>query len=444
MSVRILQVSGLLALLIVCQMSWAACSRVTSSSTLSQAAIDAGYTATSWTGACDTCNGRNIGIPGVISLSSGAFQPSGTLLASSAISFLSQGATTAYTSNQILFRCAVADADSLYEMYATNGDNTWTGMYAASEVEGAYYSYVRNVAVRLTNLKTGAYFSRFWQGRKLTEEDWFSDGTYIYIPASAFSDVMMEIFRIDSTTYFSNSSNRYTYMYSQPHGYTAFKGPGLSANVTEGADSASNYNGWYNAWPGAWSLYSTGVTFVRGATCRVNDFPNVVALPTITATQLSQGGSSQAGFNVTIECETGALSSTSQSTTSAANVAMGFLVNQPGAVAAATSLGLTTSGGGLTWLLDNHYGAGAGEASGVGIRIYTGSGSVLNLLPDLTSYGTGNPRGWYAFRDLTTLVSSGNTDIYTGSFTASLEAIGQQSVTPGTVNAQLQIMVSFQ
>jgi len=161
MSVRILQVSGLLALLIVCQMSWAACSRVTSSSTLSQAAIDAGYTATSWTGACDTCNGRNIGIPGVISLSSGAFQPSGTLLASSAISFLSQGATTAYTSNQILFRCAVADADSLYEMYATNGDNTWTGMYAASEVEGAYYSYVRNVAVRLTNLKTGAYFSRF-------------------------------------------------------------------------------------------------------------------------------------------------------------------------------------------------------------------------------------------------------------------------------------------
>ena len=111
-------------------------------------------------------------------------------------------------------------------------------------------------------------------------------------------------------------------------------------------------------------------------------------------------------------------------------------------------LGLITSGGRLTWLLDNHYGAGAGagagEASGVGIRIYMGSGSVLNLLPDLTSYGTGNPRGWYAFRDLTTLVSSGNTDIYTGSFTASLEALGQQPVTPGTVNAQLQIMVSFQ
>ncbi|MCU6154347.1 hypothetical protein KWH84_00745 [Enterobacter hormaechei] len=61
------------------------------------------------------------------------------------------------------------------------------------------------------------------------------------------------------------------------------------------------------------------------------------------------------------------MSSTSQSTTSAANVAMGFLVNQPGAADAASSLRLVTSEGELTWQLDNHYGA--GEASGVVIRI---------------------------------------------------------------------------
>ncbi|WNN46155.1 MULTISPECIES: fimbrial usher protein StbD [Winslowiella] len=437
---------SLLALSLLSQTVNAACSRVTSSATLSQAAIDAGYTAASWTGACDTCNAKNIGIPGVISLSNGTFQSSGTLLASSSMSFLSQGAATAYSANQILFRCAVADADSLYEMYATNGDNTYTGMYAASEIDGAYYSYMRNVAVRLTNLRTGAYFSRYWQGRKLTEDDWFSDGTWIYVPASAFSDVLMEIFRIDSTTWFANAANRYTYTYSQPHGYSIFKGPGLSTNVTEGADSASYWDGFYSAWPGSWSLYAAGVTFVRGATCRVNDFPNTVILPTITATELSQGGASQTGFNVTIECETGAVSSTSVSTTSSANVSMGFLVNQPKAVAAATSLGLVTSGGGLTWLLDNNYGAGAGEASGVGIRIYKSDGSALNLLPNLTasSYGQGNPRGWYAFRDLTTLVSSGSTEIYAGDFTASLEAINQQPITAGTVNAQLQIMVSFQ
>ncbi|MGL9733447.1 MAG: hypothetical protein ACR5LD_01515 [Symbiopectobacterium sp.] len=52
-------------------------------------------------------------------------------------------------------------------------------MYAASEIDGAYYSYVRNIAVRLTHLKSVAYFPRYWQGQ-LTLSDWFSDGTYIY------------------------------------------------------------------------------------------------------------------------------------------------------------------------------------------------------------------------------------------------------------------------
>lgn len=435
---------GVLILLCVSLAAHSNCIRVTSNSSLSQAAIDAGYTAASWTGACDTCNSKNIGIPGVISLSSGTFQNSGTLLASASIGFVSQGAATAYSANQVLFRCAAADADSLFEMYATNGDNAYTGMYAASEIDGAYYSYVRNVAVRLTNMKTGAYYSRYWQGRQLTADEWFSDGTYIYIPASAFSDVLMEVFRIDSTTWAGSSSNRYTYLYTQPHGYIAFKGPGVSANLTEGADSASKYDGFYTYWPGSWSLYGTGTTFVRGATCRVNDYPNVVVLPVVTSSHLSQGGSARTGFAVTIECESGAVSSTSASTTSSANVSMGFLVNKPRAVAAATSLGLVTSGGGLTWLLDNNYGAGAGEASGVGIRIYDSHGTALNLLPDLTSYGSGNTRGWYAFKALTTQVSSGSTDIYAGDFVASLEAINQQAVTTGTVNAQLQIMVSFQ
>lgn len=123
---------------------------------------------------------------------------------------------------------------------------------------------------------------------------------------------------------------------------------------------------------------------------------------------------------------------------------MGFLVNKPAAVAAAQSLELVTSGGGLTWLLDNQYGSGAGEASGVGIRIFNNRGQAINLLPDLTSYGTGNPRGWHAFKELTTRVSAGSTEIYAGDFTASLEAINQQPITPGTVNAQLQIIVSFQ
>jgi hypothetical protein len=45
-------------------------------------------------------------------------------------------------------------------MYATNGDNAYTGMYAV-EVNGAYYDVAKNVAVRMTNLSTGEFYSRY-------------------------------------------------------------------------------------------------------------------------------------------------------------------------------------------------------------------------------------------------------------------------------------------
>lgn len=423
--------------------AWANCSVVTATSSLSQSAIAAGYTAAYWTGACDTCSG-NVGLPSVISINSGkTFQPSGTLLASSVGSFLSSASNVSYSANQILYRCAVADADSLYEMYATNGDSPYAGQYITSEVDGAYYDVAANVAVRLTNLTTGEYYSRYWKARQLTASDWYSDGTYIYIPASAFSNVLYEMFKIDSTRYYASNSNRYVDNWTQPRGYIAFKGPGLDTNNLKVAqDSLSYWYGFYRNWPAAWSTFSN-VTYVRGALCEVQDYPSVVLLPTVSVNTLAAGGKSQAPFTITIQCESGAISGTSTSTITSANVAMGFLVNQSNAVTQARNLGLTTAGGGLTWLLDTHYGSSA-AASGVGIKIYDSHNMALNLLPDRTVTGTGNSRGWYAYKDLTSQISSGGADIYSGDFTASLEALSGQTITAGTVNAQLQVVVSFQ
>ncbi|MEQ4530799.1 MAG: fimbrial usher protein StbD [Mixta sp.] len=421
----------------------AKCTKVTSTSSLSSAAIAAGYTATSWLGAYDTYNG-DMGLPKVISINSGnAFQPSGTLLASTVGNFVTSASNVPYSSNQILYRCDLADAGNLYEMYATNGDNAYTGMYATTEVDGAYYDVAKNVAVRMTNLSTGEYYSRYWKARQLTRDSWFEDESYIYIPASAFSNVLYEMFKIDSTKYYVNGSAYYFDSYSQPRGYIAFKGPGLATNsINVGDDSASVYPGWYNDWPGSWNTWQK-VTYVRGALCQVKDYPSVVLLPTVSSTTLREGGSSQAPFSVSIECEAGAISSTTASTISAANVAMGFLVNQSGSVSAAQRLGLTTSGGALTYLLDSQYGS-SGVASGVGIRIYNSSGVPINLLPNLTSTGTGNSGGWYGYQELTSLASSGTTNIYSGDFTASLEALSGQTITAGSVNAQLQVVVSFQ
>lgn len=307
----------------------ATCSKVSSESHLSAAAKNAGYTAKSWGGACHTCSGR-LALPAVISINSGSlFQPSGSLLASAVGSPVANPTKDAFTPNQILYRCDIADADKLFEMYSTNGDYSTAGKYATNEVEGAYYDKAKNVAVRMTNLASGEYYSRYWKARQLNPSDWYADGEKIYIPASALSNVLYEMFKIDGTDYFLNQSKYYFDSNTEPRGYIAFKGPGLTSDALyPGADHNSNYQGWYSHWPVAWSSYKT-VTYVRGAACEVQDYPSVVSLPLTSVGELAEGSSSQSPFSLTLRCEAGAVSSSANSSLKSANVAMGFLVNQP-------------------------------------------------------------------------------------------------------------------
>lgn len=425
--------------------SIARCVMVTDNSFLSESAIKAGYTARNWYGAFDD-NIGHLGLPSVISVSANdKFQPSGTVLASTVADFLTAGVQTPYNAKQVLYRCDLKDAGQLYELYSTNGDNNFVGGKEAKEVEGAYYDAERNVAVRITNLSTGEYYSHFWKQRQLTAESWFQDDHAIYIPASAFSNILYEMIKISASDQFIYDGRINKDTYNQPRGYIAFKGPGLPTSVIQpGMDHRTTYYGWPRYWPGAWSTYNQ-VTYIRGAVCTIEDYPSIVILPKITARALSSGQSSQATFSLTLDCESGAMSST-HPTTNIANVAMGFLVNQPTAVGAARRLGLTTSDGGLTWLLDTHYGE-KGVASGVGIKIYDKQGAAINLLPDRMETGSGNTRGWYAYKDLTTFSGTkenGSIETWHGDFTASLEALSGQTVTVGSVNAQLQAVVSFQ
>ncbi|WP_413529548.1 fimbrial usher protein StbD [Rahnella inusitata] len=424
--------------------SQANCTRVTSTSSLTTELINEGYTASSWTGACHNACGGNIGLPPIVSISSSSsFTPAGSLLASSTANFLTASQAKAYTENQILFRCALADAGSLSEIYTTQSYSAYSGMYETTDIEGAYHTYVNNVAIRLTNLKTGNYFTGRWQSRLLTSDDWVQDDTYIYIPASAFSDVYVELLRTSSTAITGISTSPYLYAWGYNSGFIGFRGPGLaSAGVVDGVLEGGNYYGWYENYPGSFGMYGH-VTFVRGAMCLVKDYPSVVLLPTISTASLNNGETSQSTFDISLSCEDAAISSVSKSTSSSANVAMGFLVNQSTAVTAATTLGLTSTNG-LTHLLDTNYGS-SGVASGVGIRIYDQNGNVLNLLSSKTMT-TGNDGGWYAYKDLTTSQddSTDGVTTYTGNFTASLEAISGETVTAGSVNAQLQVVVSFQ
>jgi len=424
------------------------CDRVRDIKLLSASAIAAGYTAKTWNGSSNSGSQSSLGLPSIISVSSlTSFQPGGTLLASSMATFLDSGHTEPYEPKQVLFRCNTAAVnDGLFEFYATNGDDNFSGKYVTAEVPGAYFTNAQNVAIRLTNLTTGEYYSRYWKSRRLPKEDLYSDGTYTYVPASAFSNVFVELFKVDEVNLKPNNNRVYLYSRNQPSGYIAFKGGGRSSGLVDNADHNSNHSGYSSDWPAGWSL-TNYVTFVRGASCKVNDYPSKVLIPKITVNELNQGNTSRANFTVSLECESGAASSTAPSTDGSkgsANVAMGFLVNQPTAVSKAKDLRLVNSSGALTWLLDTNYGAN-GQAAGVGIRILDKNDRYLNLLPAKTSFGRGNNAGWYGFKDLLTLAGSGkSSDIYTGNFTAELGTIPNQKVTAGAVNAQLQIFVSFQ
>ena len=422
--------------------SHANCIRVTSTSSLSSEIIAAGYTATSWVGGYNYYNGAS-GLPSVISLSSNSdFLPAGTLLASATASFLTASSNIPYTANQILYRCDLTDAGSLDELYVTQSYYLYAGRTLTTDIPSAYHTEVKGVAIRLTNLKTGKYFENGWQPRTLTSDDWVEDASYIYIPASAFSDTFIEVFKTDSTAY-PDGNTAPTFFYTGiASGFIAFRGPGLdTAALIDGALEIA-IPGYPHNWPGQISMY-TNVTFVRGAMCLVKDYPSVVLLPKTSISSLNSGETSQNSFSISLKCEDAAVSSVGTTAASTA-VAMGFLVNQPTAVTAATNLGLTTSSGGLTHLLDTNYGS-SGSASGVGIKIYNESGTALNLLSSKTTR-TGNLGGWYAYKDLTTSQgdSTDGVTTYTGNFTASLEAISGETVTAGSVNAQLQVVVSFQ
>lgn len=424
--------------------SHANCIKITSNTYLSSEIIAAGYTASSWIGA-NHATGGNLGLPPVISLGSNdLIMPAGTLLASSIADFLTATSKVAYTPNQLLFRCALADRGSLSEIYSAQSYFPQTGEHETSDIEAAYHTSVKNIAIRLTNMKTGEYYSSSWKSRSFTPDDWVEDANYIYIPAKSFSNTLVEIFKTNSTVYNSFYSGAiHTHADPYASGFIAFRGPGLLTAVIQDGDwEKTHIQGWFDQWPGQITLYNN-VTYVRGATCMVNDYPSVVSLPPITVPSLNRGESSQNTFSISLSCDDSAVSGVGTTSASTA-VAMGFLVNQSTAVTSAKNLGLTTSSGGITHLLDNNYGTN-GVASGVGIRIYDESGRALNLLSSRTTR-TQNAGGWYAYKDVTVSQDNSTDGVttYTGNFTASLEAINGESVTAGSVNSQLQVVVSFQ
>lgn len=439
---------GLIAALMIVSAPWAQaeCRRVTSIGTgindIPQEVADMGYTATPL-----VTNGNNAPISfGVLSIGTGSvsLNPPGTLLGTANVDVISSGLHAPYAANQILYKCPLSDADSLYEMYATANSNFYGGI-EVNDIDSGYITPAKNVAFRITNQKAGAYYTKFWQERKLTPADYITVGSTIYVPASAFSNITFELLKTNDTGGLSYADPRNAFnTLTQAQATVRFKpvldmtSPIAGAQANSPSASATNI-------VAVWGMRGGSTTIIHGETCVVSDFDQVVTLPPIGAAELNASMTSTSNFNVAIECDAGAVSGTVTNTTTPP-VAMGFLVTQPTALAQAATLGLKNASGGISHLLDNSYGT-SGVASGVGIRIYPeGSSTPLTLLSTNTATGTGNAAGWYGFSDYLANVGATGTggSRYSGLFTASLERLPGLQATVGSVHAQAQIFVSLQ
>jgi hypothetical protein len=390
-----------------------------------------------------------------IAINTPPFVPNGTLLGSAISSIYNLGATGvgSYSPEQVLFRCS-PDADgTLYEYYATNGDSAYAGMTdvsAQSGIDATYRSYYTGAVFRVTNLTTGQYVTRYWQARPLTGLDRDSQG-WILMKAKNFSQYKLEYFQCTTCTS-GGTNGTGTWGQSQPAAYVAFVGGAsgtiIRGNLSVGADSATNYSGWFDTWPGAINPYAT-VIVRRAATCAVTNATPLVFFPAATVAELSQGGSRQLPVTIQMQCQSTTPSGMSAfaSGTAANQTALGILA-QPANARSAIDAGLTTSGSGVTYLLSDGYGTDTSVATGVGVALSRPNGTALNFLTNQFVTLGGANDGWDpVLNDAAAQgAASGGITSYTRTINATFKAFapGVTPVTAGRFNATAQVIVRVQ
>lgn len=415
---------------------------------------DPGTITSSWTGATDTAGEG--AFPMTLNINVTAFVPDGTLLGSGVAPIYNLGysGVGSYSPEMVLFRCS-PDADgTLYEYYATNGDSTYAGktdVSAQSGIPATYRSYYTGVASRVTNVTTGQFATRYWQARALTGLDRDSQG-WIVVKAKNFSSYKLEYFRCSTCPNGAATAGTGLWAESQPAAYVAFVGGAsgtiIKGNLAVGADSDTNYSGWYGTWPGAINPYKT-VNVRRTATCAVTNTTPIVIFPAMTATDMMHGVSQQVPIMIQMQCQSTTPSGMTAlaSGTSANQTALGILAS-PANAQAAIAAGLTTSGTGVTYLLSDGYGTDPSVATGVGVALTRPNGAALNFLTNQYVTTGGAAAGWDPVLNDATVVGPavGGITSYTRTINATFKAFapGAKPVTPGRYNATAQIIIQVQ
>ncbi|MDF0604181.1 fimbrial protein [Neisseriaceae bacterium TC5R-5] len=394
--------------------------------------------------------------PGNINVSTLNFQPAGTVLASVTSSPLALN-NSLKGPEHILFRCAAADVNDLYEYYGTEaGTNlsTLTGLNedGAPQVPAAYRSQISGVLVRLTNMSTGNYFTKAWQKRRLVDLDRDNNANYpILVKAKNFSNVKLEFIRYPNEAIAAagtpyqpfTGTGAITGVNAWNAGYLAFIGPGIApGNISEGSLS-----GW---WTGAYAYayvgsinYSGMVAVRRAASCKINTVTPYIRFPTLTVSQLNNGQTAREPLDIIFDCQPNraGLSTFNSSSVDSGGTAMAIMVPYDKAMLSLNNLSVTSAG--IPYLIADNYGS-PGITQGVGVSLSRQSDGVAVYFAMPTSIGN---FGWLPVLDgaIQVLTTGPGGDIYyRKTLNATFGKIPGKTVTPGRYRAQAEVLIRVQ
>lgn len=408
-----------------------------------------GYAKCVWKGY--NLGGDSNGAPlrfGNINMTSNYIQPVDSILASSIISLAPARALA--NPETVLYECDLADKDSLYEVFATNGDSNVGGY--TNMGDNYFQTFFPYTALKLIHVDSGMEFTRIWQQVRLTKYDIL--GNKIQIKGKHFSQIRAELKKVaavDRTPGPSTwgcpgpAADTYSgnYTCNQPNGYVVFKGPGADVPET-GYDSSTRFDTWGSGRYMAFGMNTAPVSSLsRKNTCVVRNVTPYVVFPTITVSELAQDQTRSASINVDVECQTGTISGINSGQTS-----IGIQTSLPGYLKA-QGLGLVNTAGGVSYLLSDLYGTDSRIATGVGITLEDSSGAPMNFVGwggcsgNCTS--TANA-GWYPI--LAGANANGSSaagyNNYTTQFTATLKKLPGSAPTAGKIDATAYVLVKVQ
>ncbi|HEI6852626.1 TPA: fimbrial protein [Yersinia enterocolitica] len=408
-----------------------------------------GYAQCVWKGA--NIGGDNYGASlqlGNVNITSNYIQPIDSILTSSIISLVP--ARFWSDPEAVIYECDVADKDSLFEVFATNGDSNVGGY--TNMGDNYFQTFFPYTALKLIHVDSGIEFTRIWQQVPLKKYDVV--GNKIQIKGKHFSQIRAELKKVGTVDRTPGPSSwgcpgpaaesySGSYTCNQPNGYVVFKGPGMPVPET-GYDSATNYQTWGTGRYMAFGMNTSPVSVLtRKNTCVVRNVTPYVVFPIITVNELNDNQTRSADITVDIECQSG-----TESGINSGQTALGIQTSLPGYLIA-QSLGLVNSAGGVSYLLSDHYGTDKRIATGVGISLSDSSGRAMNFVGwggCVSNCISTTSAGWYPV--LTGANANGSHaagfNNYSHHFTATLKKLPNGTPTAGKIDATAYVLVKIQ